>query len=179
MPAVEDGAADHSDDAALIVEAAREAGQIAMRFFRKSPEVWMKGGTSPVSEADYAVDDFLRRTLLAKRPDYGWLSEETIDNPDRLGARRLYVVDPIDGTRGFLAGDTRWCVSIAVVERGRPIAGVLDCPARAETYSATPGSGAYKNGRARLESAADGQVVPGDQFEPFLAEAALDILEAL
>ena len=91
-----------------------------MRFFRKNPEVWMKGGTSPVSEADYAVDNILRETLLAARPDYGWLSEETADSAARLAARRTFVVDPIDGTRGFLEGQSRWCVCVAVVEDGPP-----------------------------------------------------------
>jgi myo-inositol-1(or 4)-monophosphatase len=150
LPAVEDAAAaDFSRDLALIVETAREAGQIAMRFFGNSPEVWMKGGTSPVCEADYAVDSFLRDVLMAARPDYGWLSEETTDSGERLAARRLFVVDPIDGTRGFLSQDNRWCVSIAVVEAGRPIAGALECPARDETFFAAPGQGAFKNG-ARL-----------------------------
>jgi myo-inositol-1(or 4)-monophosphatase len=135
-----------SGDLALIVGAARDAGQIALKYFRNSPEVWMKGGTSPVSEADYAVDHFLRDVLMTARPDYGWLSEETTDGEERLTARRLFVVDPIDGTRGFLSGDARWCVSIAVVEAGRPIAGTLECPARRETFSAAPGQGAFKNG---------------------------------
>jgi myo-inositol-1(or 4)-monophosphatase len=134
-------------DLALIVETAREAGQIAMRFFRKSPEVWMKGGTSPVSEADYAVDQFLRDTLLAARPDYGWLSEETTDTAARLGTQRVFVVDPIDGTRGFLEGHDRWCISAAIVEAGRPLAGTLECPAREETFSAARGQGSFKNGR--------------------------------
>ncbi len=147
MPVVEKAVdCEVSGDLALIVETAREAGQIAMRFFRNSPEVWMKGGTSPVSEADYAVDGFLRETLMAARPDYGWLSEETTDSEERLGARRVFVVDPIDGTRAFLAGDDRWCVSIAVVEAGRPVAGALECPARKETFLAAPGRGAFKNG---------------------------------
>ena len=88
----------------------------------------MKAGSSPVSEADYAVDRFLRETLLAARPDYGWLSEETADSAARLSARRTFVVDPIDGTRGFLEGRDIWCVSAAVVENGRPLAGVLEVP---------------------------------------------------
>lgn len=120
-----------------------------MRYFKQNQEVWMKGGTSPVSEADYAVDKFLRETLLSARADYGWLSEETADGAARLDARRTFVVDPIDGTRGFLEGQSRWCVSIAVVEAGRPVAGVLECPARQETFSALPNAGAFKNG-ARL-----------------------------
>lgn len=132
-------------DLPLLCEAAREAGKIAMRYFRQSPEVWMKTGQSPVSEADFAVDRYLRETLLAERPDYGWLSEETLDSAERLGSRRLFVVDPIDGTRGFLDGKTEWCVSIAVVEEGAPVAGVLECPASQETFWAALGMGATKN----------------------------------
>ncbi len=155
MPATDDtGDVARSDDLALLVETAREAGRIAMRYFGQNPEVWMKGGTSPVSEADYAVDTFLRETLLAARPDHGWLSEETVDSAARLSARRTFVVDPIDGTRGFLEGGSRWCVSVAIVEAGRPIAGVLECPARGECFAATPGGGAFKNGtRLRVREA--------------------------
>lgn len=131
----------------LLRNAASEAGRIAMGFFRQSPEVWFKGGNSPVSEADYAADHYLRETLTAARPGYGWLSEETADSPDRLGARRTFVVDPIDGTRGFVEGRTAWCVSVAIVEDGRSLAGVLECPAREETYWAVMGGGAFLNGQ--------------------------------
>jgi myo-inositol-1(or 4)-monophosphatase len=134
------------EELALIVEAAREAGHIAMGYFRRDPEVWFKNGQSPVSQGDLAVDTFLRRTLLEKRPAYGWLSEETADNQERLSAPRTFVVDPIDGTRAFLERRDVWCVSIAVVENGRPLAGVLDCPAREEVYVAMPGRGATLNG---------------------------------
>ncbi|WP_192179537.1 3'(2'),5'-bisphosphate nucleotidase CysQ [Mesorhizobium amorphae] len=135
------------EDLALLRDAAREAGIIAMRYFGNNPQVWMKGGTSPVSEADHAADAYLRETLLSARPDYGWLSEETADNPVRLSARRTFVVDPIDGTRGFLEGLRSWCVSVAVVEDGRTLVGVLECPAMKETYWALPGEGAFLNGR--------------------------------
>lgn len=118
-----------------------------MSYFRKNPEVWLKGGSSPVSEADYAADKFLRETLLAARPDYGWLSEETVDDAARLKARRTFIIDPIDGTRGFLDGRSEWCVSAAVTEGGRPLVGVLECPARNETYLATIGAGAFKDGK--------------------------------
>lgn len=137
-----------SDDLDLIRDAAREAGQIALKYFGADPEVWLKGGTSPVSEADYAADAYLRDTLLAARPDYGWLSEESADDLARLKAARTFVVDPIDGTRGFLAGQDEWCVSVAVVESGRSIAGVLECPARNLAYWATDGGGAFKDGVA-------------------------------
>jgi myo-inositol-1(or 4)-monophosphatase len=149
-------------DLALLREAAREAGQIAMRYFGKSQEVWMKGGVSPVGEADYAADKFLRETLLKARPDYGWLSEETADDLVRLTARRTFVVDPIDGTRGFLEGGRTWCVSVAVVEEGRTLAGVLECPAKDETYWSTSGGGAFLNGRPiRVREAAPVMEVAG------------------
>ncbi len=138
--------ADISADLALLEEAAREGGRIALGFFRKDPEVWMKAGDSPVSEADFAVDRYLRETLTAARPDYGWLSEETADSAERLSAKRTFVVDPIDGTRAFVAGWNTWCVSVAVVEEGRPLAGVLDCPALSETFAAAAGGGATLNG---------------------------------
>jgi myo-inositol-1(or 4)-monophosphatase len=134
------------DDLALLLQAAREAGTIAMRFFQNKPEVWMKTGNSPVSEADIAADRHLKQVLLAARPTYGWLSEETADTPDRLALSRTFVVDPIDGTRAFIEGRTTWCVSVAIVENGRTVAGVLDCPARHEIFSALPGRGAWLNG---------------------------------
>ena len=146
----------HADDLAVLLEAAAEAGAIAMRYFRRSPEVWMKKGSSPVSEADYAADTYLRETLTAARPAYGWLSEETADTAARHAAKRLFVVDPIDGTRGFLEGGSQWCVSVAIVEAGRPIVGVLQCPARKERFWAVAGEGAFLDG-ARLEVGEPGQ----------------------
>ena len=143
------------EDVALIRDAAREAGAIAMRHFGKDPQVWMKAGQSPVSAADIAVDTFLRETLLAARPDYGWLSEETADNPERLSARRTFVVDPIDGTRAFIDGRPTWCVSIAVVEDGQSLAGVLECPVKKEFYEATVSSPATCNGATIAVSIAD------------------------
>lgn len=140
-----------SDDLELITDAARRAGGIALGFFGASNKVWHKEGHSPVSEADYAVDEFLRKTLTAARPGYGWLSEETDDNSDRLMAERVFIVDPIDGTRGFLDGRQEWCISVAIVERGRPVAGVLECPATEETFSAAAGMGAFLNGDRLLK----------------------------
>jgi len=131
---------------ALLSDAAARAGEIAMRYFRRDPGVWMKVGNSPVSEADIAVDTFLRETLLRARPDYGWLSEETLDARSAGSAGRVFIVDPIDGTRAFIEGQKSWCVSVAIVEDGRPVAGVLDCPAREERFWAGRGRGAWKNG---------------------------------
>lgn len=159
MPALDELALSEArEDLALLRDAAREAGAIAMGYFGNNPQVWMKGGTSPVSEADHAADAYLRETLLEARPDYGWLSEETADDHARLTARRTFVVDPIDGTRGFLDGLHSWCVSVAVVENGRSLAGVLECPAKHETYWALPGEGAYLNGK-RIHVRTPGEIV--------------------
>lgn len=163
MPAAEALRADEvADDLALIRDAAREAGRIAMSYFGNNPEVWLKLGQSPVTAADYAVDRFLRETLTGARPAYGWLSEETADTPERLSARRTFVVDPIDGTRAFIEGRPTWCVSVAVVEAGRPLAGVLDCPARNEIFEASTGGGAFRDGaRIAVREAGAAPLVAG------------------
>ncbi|MYZ49912.1 3'(2'),5'-bisphosphate nucleotidase CysQ [Propylenella binzhouense] len=129
-------------DRDLLAAAAREAGALALSYFKRDCRSWAKEGGSPVTEADFAVDRFLNDALLRARPDYGWLSEETADDPARLGCDAVFVVDPIDGTRGFMAGDRRWCVSIAVVRQGRPVAGALFAPALDRLYTATAGGGA-------------------------------------
>ncbi|MBB5571606.1 MULTISPECIES: 3'(2'),5'-bisphosphate nucleotidase CysQ [Rhizobium] len=136
------------NDLDLIVEAARQAGDIALSFFRQSPEVWWKNeGRSPVSAADFAANEKLAAILRPARPDYGWLSEETDDDAERLSHETLFVVDPIDGTRGFLSGLELWCVSVAVVTNGRPTAGVLYAPALEELFVATADGPALKNGK--------------------------------
>jgi myo-inositol-1(or 4)-monophosphatase len=141
------------DDLDLLQAAGAEAASIAMRHFNTKLDVRWKDGLSPVTNADMEVDDYLRNFLTAARPDYGWLSEETADSPERLSARRTFVVDPIDGTRAFMAGKDVWCVSIAIVEGGRSVAAYLNCPVRGEAYTALPGAGARMNGQPmkRLE----------------------------
>ena len=135
-------------DLALIRVATEEAGRIALSYFHGHQEldVRMKGGTSPVSAGDLAADTFLREFLLKARPNYGWLSEESVDvsRTKRLTAPRSFVVDPIDGTRAFIDGRETWCVSVAVVEDGKAVAGVLECPALGYTYYASAGGGAWK-----------------------------------
>ena len=136
-----------SEDLALLREAAAQAGRIAMSYFRRDPKVSWKAGMSPVTEADLHADAYLRETLLAARPDYGWLSEETADTQERLSRRRTFVVDPIDGTKAFIEGRECWCVSLAVVEDGKSLVGVLDCPALGEQFEARRGAGSKLNGR--------------------------------
>lgn len=121
------------------------AGDIAMRFATGENRVWEKAPDDPVTEADHAVNDFLHDHLRAARPDYAWLSEESEDDPARLGAERVFVIDPIDGTRAFIAGEKTWAHSIAVVERGRPSAAVVFLPMLDRMYLAYAGSGATMN----------------------------------
>lgn len=135
--------ASYEADRTLLRQAAADAGALAMRFFRSDPRIWSKAGGSPVTEADMEVDAFLHRELRAARPDYGWLSEETRDDGSRHECDAVFVIDPIDGTKAFIAGDDCWCVSLAVVRGGRPVAAALYAPARDELYSAASGCGAW------------------------------------
>ena len=123
-------------DLTLIAEAAREAGALARRFWKASPKVWEKPGLGPVTEADLAVNDLLADRLRSARPGYGWLSEESPDDGARLDCERLFILDPIDGTRAFIAGEKHFAISIAVVENGRPIAGAIHLPALDRLYTA-------------------------------------------
>src|SRR5215831_18324341 len=107
-----------------------EAGELALRTFRKPLRQWTKG-TSPVSEADIAVDLFLRQRL-DRLTRAGWLSEETEDDPARLDCEQVWIVDPIDGTRAYLAGDPQWTVSVALATRGRPVLAAVFAPATQE-----------------------------------------------
>ena len=138
---------DHAADLELIRDAAVKAGALALGEREVGLKIWSKSGGSPVTSADLAVDALLKDILLTARPDYGWLSEETIDTPDRLTRRRIFVVDPIDGTVAYMKGKPWWCVPIAVVEDGRPVAAVIHAPALSETFEATLGGGATLNGK--------------------------------
>lgn len=134
------------DDLTLLVDAARQGGEIARSYFGGDYKQWSKGKGQPVTEADLAVDKFLFDTLTGARADYGWLSEESTDNPDRLSAQRTFIVDPIDGTIAFLKGRPHFAISIAVVENGRPVTGVVFNPITEECFAATAGKGATLNG---------------------------------
>lgn len=139
-------AANNDQDMQLLEEVVSAAGQLAMGFFKSDNEVWMKPGDSPVSQADLSVNDYLQKHLLAARPDYGWLSEETEDDGSRFERQRVFMIDPIDGTRGFIKGLDQWCISVAIIEAGRPVAGILECPALAQTFTATATNNSAVNG---------------------------------
>jgi myo-inositol-1(or 4)-monophosphatase len=135
-----------SEDVELLSAVAREGGALAMKYFGREPKSWAKGETSVVSEADLEVDRLLCDRLLAARPGYGWLSEETTEDIAQRSRDRVFVVDPIDGTRGFLAGESEWTVSLAVVENGRPVAAALFAPALGTMFEAVAGGGVERNG---------------------------------
>ncbi len=148
-----------------ISDVAARAGALAMQSFRGVFEQWEKAPGNPVSAVDIQVDQFLKQELRKIDPEAGWLSEETVDNAERLLLPRLWVVDPIDGTRDFVRGRDGWCVSIALVEGGRVIAGVLDAPARGEHWRAVLGDRSTCNGdplSASSRTEFDGARVPAD-----------------
>ena len=148
------------EDLQLLRACAVTAGIIAAGYFRQNVRTWTKEHGSPVSEADVVLDRFIRAQLTGARPDYGWLSEESADNPDRLTRERVFVVDPIDGTRGFIKGEDAWCVSLAVVEAGLAIAGVVYAPARDQMYEASSGHGARLNGTPIERRTPEGRTRP-------------------
>ena len=132
-------------DAALLTDTVREAGALALSLFRTELKNWTKGASSPVSEADIAVNDLLESRLRSATPDYGWLSEESVDDEARLEKRLVWIVDPIDGTRGYLAGREDWCVSVALVENGSALLAAVFAPASDEFFFAMRGQGAVRN----------------------------------
>ena len=152
MPAPEAAAA---TDLALIEEAVREAGKIARSYFGGQYKSWDKGKGQPVTEADLAVDRFLHEALIRDRPNYGWMSEETGHDPRRLTTASTFIVDPIDGTVGFLKGRPHFTICAAVVRESRPVCGVVFNPVTEECFTASTGGGAHLNGTPISVSACD------------------------
>ncbi|MET0366513.1 MAG: 3'(2'),5'-bisphosphate nucleotidase CysQ [Sphingobium sp.] len=126
---------------------------------------WEKEPGQPVSNADLLVDEHLKKTLRVLAPDAAWLSEETVDDPVRIGSERLWLVDPIDGTRDFVRGRPGWAVSVALAERGEIVLAALAAPARNEIWLAAKGQGATRNGqrlRASIRGKLPGARVPAE-----------------
>jgi myo-inositol-1(or 4)-monophosphatase len=130
----------------LAIDAAKKAGAIIMNYYKADYEIRDKSYHNPVTTADHAADSCLKKMLMEARPEYGWLSEETVDSPDRLSKERVWVVDPLDGTKEFIEGVPNFVVSVALVENGIPIVGVLYNPVTKETFTAANGEGAHLNG---------------------------------
>ncbi len=147
MPAPESAA-----DTALLVAYLRQAGEIARRYYGGSYRSWHKSRGNPVSDADIEIDRFLKAKLTAERPDYGWLSEESEDDPVRLSHTRVFVVDPIDGTYGFLKQRPEFTIVAAVVENGRPVSGAIYNPITDEMFEAARDAGASRMARAFMSA---------------------------
>jgi myo-inositol-1(or 4)-monophosphatase len=152
-----------------------QAGQMALSRWPghgHALEVWDKTPGNPVCEADIAVDTYLKRELHALLPSAGWLSEETVDHPERLERGLCWLVDPIDGTRDFVRGRPGWAVSVALVSGGRPLIGMMSAPARDEFWRATAGKGATRNGvalHASSRTELPGSRVPADALAESMA----------
>jgi myo-inositol-1(or 4)-monophosphatase len=161
--------------AALMTAAAREAGALALKGFGNSPKQWPKGKSSVVCEADIAVDSFLRERFVREYPDFGWLSEEAEDNAARLAAECVWIVDPIDGTRSYLASRPDWVISVALAQHGVPVVAVIFAPVTDELFFASAGRGATRNGTpiTATEGAAlsDVKVAGPKRFLDWLARA--------
>jgi len=161
-------------DAALLADTVREAGELALSMFRTELRNWTKGASSPVSEADIAVNDLIRDRLQSATPDYGWLSEESVDDSARLTKQLVWIVDPIDGTRAYLAGREDWCVSVALVAQDKPVLAAVFAPVSREFFFAARGEGASLNGavlRASTGTGLEGARVAGPK--PLIERLAL------
>ena len=157
-------------DRARLEAIVARAGEIALGAWPghgHALEVWEKAPGNPVCAADLAVDAYLRRELEGLLPAAGWLSEETVDHPERLERGLCWLVDPIDGTRDFIRGRAGWAVSVALVSEARPLFGFLAAPARGEFWSAEAGQGAWRNGApltASRRTRLAGARVPADSL---------------
>jgi myo-inositol-1(or 4)-monophosphatase len=161
-------APDASDDQRLLEETVRASGAIALKYYGGDYKRWSKEGGSPVTEADLAVNKFLCDELTAARPDYGWLSEESADDPARLTKAKVFVIDPIDGTIAFVKNRPHFTICAAIVIEGRPCCGVVYNPATDELYAARTGAGAFRNGAAIHVSpreAREGALLLGSKVE--------------
>ncbi len=130
----------------VAIEAARAAGAVVRAWYDGSYTVREKGHDSPVTEADIEANERIFSMIRAAFPDDGWLSEETRDSSERLTKRRVWVVDPLDGTKEFIKRIPEFCVCIGLVEDGVPIVGVSYNPIREELFAAARGAGMKLNG---------------------------------
>lgn len=129
-------------------ETVRAAGNLALEMMQAGQaRHWHKEPGSPITEADLAVNKFLSEKLRAARPAYGWLSEETSDRLSERSADRVWLVDPIDGTRAYIRdNDPYWCAAVSLVEKGQVVAAALYAPELDMAFDASLGGGAYLNG---------------------------------
>ena len=155
------------------MDALRVAGGVAMSFHGHNPEHWVKPDGSIVTAGDLAVNDSLLSALKAVRPDDAILSEETPDSKERLAKARLWIIDPIDGTRNYFNGGTDWCIGVALIEDGEPKISALFQPTEDRMYTAIRGHGAYRNNRRITASPDVMNVITPKSLQPRIAEAGL------
>jgi myo-inositol-1(or 4)-monophosphatase len=164
-----------------LVDAIHAAGEVALKTFRGPVRQWLKNKSSPVSEADIAVDQLLHERLAAGDASPAWLSEETEDDLARLEAASIWIVDPIDGTRSYLAGRPDWSISVALAVAGRPVLAALFAPVSEELFIATAGGGATRNGRPiAVTSGAElarARMAGPKRFSGWLARANPELVE--
>ena len=129
------------------IAATREAGALTLQYFGGPLEIAYKDRNDPLTTADLQADAYLKKALRDLRPDCGWLSEETVDDRQRLEKEAVWIVDPIDGTREFVEGIPEYVVAVALVEGGTPTLAVIYNPAQEQIFAAVSGSGTFHNGR--------------------------------
>ena len=164
---------DAEDDLDFLTTALREAGRVAMAVHGHNPEHWKKPDGSIVTSGDLAVNDSLLTALRKHRPEDAILSEETPDSEDRLDVSRLWIIDPIDGTRNFFNGGTDWCIGVALVVQGEAQVSALFQPTEDRMYTAIRGAGAYRNNRRIMASAEVANVIAPKSLQPQIAAAGL------
>lgn len=162
------------DDLHLLLSTLREAGELALRFHGNTPKRWNKPDGTVVTEADIAVDTLLKTAIRTARPDDGWLSEETKDTPDRLSKSRLWIADPIDGTRAFSEARQFWGTGMALVENGQPLMGAVFCPVGGMMFHAVKGGGAFLNGERLGIADSSGSVIIPRKALAALAGAGIE-----
>jgi myo-inositol-1(or 4)-monophosphatase len=138
---------DLSQDFDLLRQAAKEAAGLALGYLNRPLKRERKADGTTVTEADIAIDRLLAARLREARPDYGWLSEESLENKHRLVARRVWIVDPIDGTQAFVKGADDWVIALCLAEDGVPVLSAVVNPVRNEFFEARAGNGTLLNGR--------------------------------
>ena len=129
----------------LIFDAVKDAGKIALEFEKKKINFWYKSKNQPVTDADIKINDYLKSFLLEKYPNFGWLSEETVDNGSRNTQKNFWCLDPIDGTRSFLNGKPEFTISLAWMHKSIPIFGIIYNPKTEELFHAEKKNGAFCN----------------------------------
>ena len=129
----------------ITIKAAKEAGDVILKYYKSKYEIKDKSYHNPVTTADKEADETIKKILMNNFPDYGWLSEETVDSSERLLKEKVWVVDPLDGTKEFIEGIPNFVVSIGLVKEGNPILGILYNPVTKELFSASKGEGAFLN----------------------------------